>query len=251
MKYGDPHLNVYSRSDVVENYVNERCLLPCEVYLFDKYVKSSDAILDIGVGGGRTAPYLFAKGAKYIGVDYSQAMVAACKRKFPALEFYCENACDLRRFEDASFDVAVFSWNGMDCIGTVEAREACLREVFRVLKPGGRFIFSSHNAKQLGWWPELYDASHFLTILRVFKSLYKSPRQCLSRLPSKAFWNGSGYARITAEGMSRTAFVSTPEFFKQMANKLGFIVAEVSNHLYPQEVPEYFVKSYNYVFLKP
>jgi ubiquinone/menaquinone biosynthesis C-methylase UbiE len=177
MNYVDRHLETYNRPQVVENYAKDSGLQACEDYLFDKYVESGDAILDIGVGGGRTTPHLSGRAAKYIGVDYSQSMVAVCQRKFPTLEFYCENACDLRRFEDARFDVVVFSYNGMDCIGSVEARMDCLREVFRVLKSGGRFIFSSHNAKQLGWWPRLYDGSLLRKVLRIGKALCKSPQQ--------------------------------------------------------------------------
>ena len=131
----------YNKPDVVKCYAEADCLQPDEAYAFDKYIRSGETILDLGVGGGRTTPYLVAKAKKYIGVDYSDAMVEACQRKFPDLEFHCEDASDLSRFADASFDVVVFSLNGIDYIRTDEARARCLLEVKRVLKPGGRFLF--------------------------------------------------------------------------------------------------------------
>src|SRR5437867_4307321 len=40
-------------------------------------------MLDIGVGAGRTTFHLAPLVKEYIGVDYSQKMIEACKRRFP------------------------------------------------------------------------------------------------------------------------------------------------------------------------
>src|SRR5690348_5879799 len=44
------------------------------------------AILDIGIGGGRTAPLLGEISKNYRGIDYSPAMVQVARRRFPE---YC------------------------------------------------------------------------------------------------------------------------------------------------------------------
>lgn len=101
-------------------------------------------ILDVGVGGGRTVSALRAVSEDYLGVDYSQAMIDACRRAYPSARFEHADARDLSRWKDGSFFLAVFSCNGIGMVGHAD-RLAILREVRRVLAPGGAFLFSTHN----------------------------------------------------------------------------------------------------------
>ncbi len=100
-------------------------------------------ILDIGVGGGRTAPLLHALGGAYTGVDYTPDLVARARQRFPDLDL---REMDARRldFPDASFALVVFSYNGIDSVD-LAGRARVLHEVYRVLAPGGAFVFSSLN----------------------------------------------------------------------------------------------------------
>jgi ubiquinone/menaquinone biosynthesis C-methylase UbiE len=54
------------------------------------------------------------------------------------------DACDLS-FKSNEFDAVVFSFNGIDCLYPYEKRIQALSEFRRILKPGGFFVFSSHN----------------------------------------------------------------------------------------------------------
>ena len=110
-----------------------------------KYLRPGMAILDLGVGGGRTTPYLSSIAGRYVGVDYASEMIAACRKKFPQLEFETANVADLSNFNSSSFDAAVMAFNGMDDMIPDESRFRALREIGRVLKPAGILIFSSHN----------------------------------------------------------------------------------------------------------
>lgn len=105
---------------------------------------SGASILDLGVGGGRTVAPLLELSDRYVGIDYSQAMVAVCKNKFPGVDFRHCDARDLSDFPDQSFDVVTFFCEGI-CMVDHQGRLAILREVRRVLKPGGVFIFSTYN----------------------------------------------------------------------------------------------------------
>ena len=100
-------------------------------------------ILDIGVGAGRTVKALCDLSDGYVGVDYVSEMVEACRRRFPGKPF---EQCDARKmaFPDNTFQVAFFSMNGISMVDH-EGRLAILNEVFRVLKPGGHFLFSTYN----------------------------------------------------------------------------------------------------------
>lgn len=101
-------------------------------------------ILDVGVGGGRTVSALRAVSDDYLGIDYSQPMVESCRRAYKGVRFEHADARDLSRWPDGSFFLAVFSCNGLGMVGHAD-RIAILREVRRVLAPGGAFLFSTHN----------------------------------------------------------------------------------------------------------
>jgi SAM-dependent methyltransferase len=100
-------------------------------------------MLDIGFGGGRTTPLLSAINKNYIGIDYIPELVEIARTHFPQADL---RQMDARRlnFNDRSFDAILFSYNGIDSVNYAD-RLSILAEVFRVLRPGGRFCFSSLN----------------------------------------------------------------------------------------------------------
>lgn len=100
------------------------------------------AVLDIGVGPGRTTPYLRAACGRYVGIDYSANMLHLGRVRHPDAELLLADARRLC-FPAASFD-AVFFCNAIDDVGH-EDRLRILAEVHRVLKAPGIFVFSVHN----------------------------------------------------------------------------------------------------------
>ena len=101
-------------------------------------------ILDVGVGGGRTVQPLREVSEDYLGIDYSTEMVNACRRAYPDVRFEHADARDLSRIADGAYFLAVFSCNGIGMVGHAD-RLAILRELRRVLMPGGALLFSTHN----------------------------------------------------------------------------------------------------------
>lgn len=98
-------------------------------------------VLDYGCGAGENAVLVAGRGAKVIGVDISPDLLdLAAKRMemhgYSSYEFKVASAHDLP-LEDESIDI-VF---GMAILHHLELPVAS-KEVFRVLKPGGRAIFS-------------------------------------------------------------------------------------------------------------
>lgn len=138
--------NFWARRNVVTQYSNDISLQLPEAMIFLKYKDEiwGQRILDIGCGGGRTSYILKKIATSYIGIDFCEAMVDACKQKFGTEEFMYADVRDLHVFQDCSFDFVMFSFNGFDCINHA-GRLTGLREIYRVLKPQRLFVFSSHN----------------------------------------------------------------------------------------------------------
>ena len=141
--------DVYIKSEYTKTVIARRGLQPAEKTAFELIFKEKEriAILDIGVGGGRTTEFLEDKASRYVGIDYSPTMVAACRRKFEKARnasFQLCDARDLSRFKDNEFDLVVFSFNGIDNLDP-QGRNDALKEMRRVLKSGGYLLFSSHS----------------------------------------------------------------------------------------------------------
>jgi SAM-dependent methyltransferase len=101
-------------------------------------------ILDMGVGAGRTADLLLPISKDYVGIDYMQEMVDAFRKLHPDVRCEQMDARDLWAFAEEQFAMVYFSFNGIDAVD-VDGRGRVMREVHRVLRPGGRFVFSAHN----------------------------------------------------------------------------------------------------------
>lgn len=103
-------------------------------------ISSKDKVLEIGCGTG-----LFTKkvhdltGAKIVATDISDELLKLARLEFPAGDFRNEDAMSMS-FPDASFDV-VF---GSSILHHLDM-ERTIREIYRVLKPGGRIAFAEPN----------------------------------------------------------------------------------------------------------
>lgn len=228
----DSNLEKYETNEVVDFYKQQEELQPCEQYLFAKYIKNSNALLDIGVGGGRTSPYLADMSKEYLGGDYSEAMVSACQEKYPELKFALCDATSMINLSDGQFDVVVFSFNGIDVIRTDAERASAFSEISRILKSGGIFIFSSHNAKVLGVWPRFKDSKFHQKIWRTFLALKKTVQLGLRAFGNSNYKNGEGYINDPVHG-GMHHYVSTPETIKPQLEAVGLEVLEVVNGHYP------------------
>ena len=136
----------YSREDVVKYYQNTDLLFKTEEVLFEKLsamIKKSK-MLDIGIGGGRTTKYLLPISRDYTGVDYVPQFAEETAKKYPNANIMCSDATNLKEFEAETFDFVLFSYNGIDALSN-EQRGLVFKEIFRVLKKSGIFMFSSHN----------------------------------------------------------------------------------------------------------
>lgn len=125
-------------------YAN-RSLRPVEVLLLVRLRDElSGAVLELGCGAGRIGGYLLALAREFHGIDLSPQMIAESRRRYPGGDFAEGDVRDLSRFADGSLDAVVAGCNLLDVFDDGERRET-LREIRRLLAPGGVLIMSSHN----------------------------------------------------------------------------------------------------------
>ncbi|MEM3000950.1 MAG: class I SAM-dependent methyltransferase [Candidatus Nitrosocaldus sp.] len=139
------NLKAFSKMEVAIFYSEESLQKTEEVILNNLRPEIlNKKILEIGVGGGKTIRYLTKVTPNYIGIDYSYKMVALCRQKYPGINILHLDARDMSIFPDDEFDFVLCAFNSMDYVGHSD-RLKILREVFRILKKDGYFVFSTHN----------------------------------------------------------------------------------------------------------
>lgn len=106
-------------------------------------------LFDEVVGNG-LVPWLVERAERVVGVDVSPSVVRSAARRSPRLE---PVVADVRAlpFEDRSFDLVV-SNSTLDHFATTGAIDEALRELARVLKPGGRLVVTLDNAANPAIW---------------------------------------------------------------------------------------------------
>jgi SAM-dependent methyltransferase len=102
-------------------------------------VQAGDHVLDVGCFTGVLAREAFARvgaSGRVVGVDHKSAMIAVARQIAPDITW--QEACaEKLPFDDASFDVTASAF-GLPYFD----RTPALREMWRVLKPGGRMILA-------------------------------------------------------------------------------------------------------------
>ena len=99
----------------------------------DAVVRPGDRVLDACCGTGDLAVAAARAGGHVTGLDFSERMLERARRKAPELEWVQGDLLELP-FADGSFDAATVGFG----IRNVEDVGAALRELRRVLRPGGR-----------------------------------------------------------------------------------------------------------------
>lgn len=94
-----------------------------------------ERVLDLAAGTGTSSEPFAADGALVVPSDFSLGMLAVGKERRPDLPFVAGDATRLP-FADGAFDAVTISFGLRNVVDT----DAALREMLRVVRPGGRVV---------------------------------------------------------------------------------------------------------------
>ncbi len=147
-----------------DNPIHQRLLQA--YYLAKPYIKGS--LLELGCGEGRGVELLSDLAESYIGLDKIQEVIDRLKGKYPDLTFEQAVFPPFQKLDDNSFDSIV----SFQVIEHVKQDEAFLKEIHRVLKPGGTAVLTTPNIKKTltrnPWHIREYTASELTTLAKKY-----------------------------------------------------------------------------------
>ncbi len=132
-------------------------------------------VLDVGAGTGRLTLRLAKLGADVTALDISEEMLKKLKVKAKKIKDVIGD-CESMPFEDESFDVVVATFH----IVHLKGLKRFFDEVYRVLKPSGKFLVTNINQKRP---PQIKTKEGIIEI----ESYYHRPEKVREVLEKLAF----------------------------------------------------------------
>jgi len=118
---------------------------PIHQRLLKAYVLAADLVkgdlLEVGCGEGRGIDWILPHVSKYTAIDKIEPVIEKLKVKYPDSKFMSGNIPPLSVFGDNSFDSIV----SFQVIEHIQNDKLYLKEIHRVLKPGGIALITTPN----------------------------------------------------------------------------------------------------------
>ncbi len=179
-------------------------------------VRPGDRVLDLAGGTGHIAALLLPRvgdKGEVIIADINAAMLRAGRDRLldrgllQGLRFAQVNAETLP-FSDGSFDAVTMAFG----LRNVTDKDQALREMQRVLKPGGRVLILEFSRVNQGWLKPLYDFHSFQVLPRIgklvardegsYRYLAESIRKHPDQATLKAMMEAAGFRSVEVRNLS-------------------------------------------------
>jgi demethylmenaquinone methyltransferase / 2-methoxy-6-polyprenyl-1,4-benzoquinol methylase len=179
-------------------------------------VRNGDRVLDLAGGTGDIAALLLARvgssGSVVLG-DINAAMLRAGRDRLLDRGFvrnldYAQLNAEALPFPDATFDAVTIAFG----LRNVTDKALALREMQRVLKPGGRALVLEFSAVQSEWLKPLYEFHSFQVLPRLgafiaddaesYQYLAESIRKHPDQATLKAMMEAAGFGQVDVRNLS-------------------------------------------------
>lgn len=135
---------IYTTEITSENIPSDN---PLHQRLFKAYVVAEEYVygnvLEVGCGEGRGVERLMQKSTSFTAVDKIEEALVVLRERFPAGKFLSMNIPPLGDLQDNAYDCVV----SFQVIEHIQNDKLYLKEIHRVLKPGGIALFTTPNRK--------------------------------------------------------------------------------------------------------
>ena len=118
----------------------------------DLKILPNSKVLDLCSGSGDLGKIIkkLNKTTEIIGVDFSEEMIKSARKKNKNITYELQDATNLS-FKDNSFDYIVMGFG----LRNIEDEQKALNEIYRTLKPNGKFLHLDFNNKS--YLNKIYD----------------------------------------------------------------------------------------------
>lgn len=136
-------MNFYNKY-ILPNYLNIMMKSgDLESHRIDIAGEATGVVLEIGFGSGLNLPY-YSNINKLFALDPSRELYDLARENIAKAMFpveYIQASAESIPFSDNSLDSVVSTWS----LCSIPQPETALKEIFRALKPGGKFLFVEHG----------------------------------------------------------------------------------------------------------
>lgn len=166
-------------------------------------------VLDVGCGPGIMAAETIQRGCEFWGVDPSSGMISICRDQFAA-----ERRAHFIAGDVISLPLTNNFFDAVICMGVIDAlrdRARAVREMLRVMRPGGTLLLTFTNSHSpYSWWKK-----------DVFYPLVSKYHAVKARLDGR-----SGASVMQLGGSTRTLY--SERAARQLVESLGAKVIEIA-----------------------
>lgn len=240
-------------------HLSDSPLLAFDQAVLRRWLPGSGDVLDLGCGTGRHLVELASRGWRAVGVDLSlESLIVARERAVArgcAVTLVRGNLCDLGFLCEQRFDAILLLFGTLGMISGRENRLEVLRQVKRLLNPGGKVILHVHNV-----WRHAVSVQGRRWLLRdLWKRLRGDPTagdsnydyRGIPRMYHHSFTLREICRTLTAAGLRVTEVIpladslnvttgSEEDFSMQFTGRFGgfratgWLLSAVNNHCEPQ-----------------